>query len=531
MRITSALLFLALIGGCDSTVAVGNGNPIGTVGGVVIDATTEQPIMGATAVVISGGKSYTSQQPSDMNGIFSVPKVPAGAIIVQISNMGFITAEFNTTLGGNIGNFPVRDPVLTIGPIGLIPATGTFNVRLVDENGAAVPMVKVVGTSSVRYVDFGTFQAGAGVPQGNVIFNATSDANGLVSFSGIPPYASLGSYVDDSFRVTVPPVKVMGSESYQFLGITQTFRPAHLDSSSQSPTITLAGPHTALFVLESNISYLRYGAVFDTFDGLTVPPGGPITVEFNQAVNPQSVRAVFYDEDGVSPAPSQPTITVTTNLLTITPQAPLPAGNRFNMDLHATSALAALQTDVQAEVNIQFVPFFTAPPANSSPQISGTPSKTTDGANNVIVTFQLSEPIGLGQGRTGAISCVAFYENINLDNGAPTAYPGEYNNNGQSLTCWAQGSPLPAMDITAIRPVEVAPVTTGFTTRYQVTVDNITAGFQGPCSAAGITCSRPAAGTKVHLVFDKLPPSQTVRRTNGQVVATDATHLVFNIPP
>ncbi len=528
-----ALLLVALAGGCGSTVSVGNGNPTGTVGGIVIDATNEAPLMGATVNVISAGKTFTSQ-PSDMNGVFSVANVPSGDLIVQIVNMGYLTAQFNATLGGAVGNFPVNNPVETIGPIGLIPATGSFAVRLVDESGAPVPMVKVVGTTAVRFVDFGLQtpgQLGAGVATGNVVFNATSDTNGLVTFSGLPAYSSLGSYVDDTFRVTVPPVQVMGTNSYQFLGLTSIFHPAHLDTTQQSPTIVLAGPHTPLTVLESNVAYLRFQATFDTSEGLTVPPAGPITVTFNQAIDAGSVRVAFYNEDGVTPAPSQPTATVTTNILTITPAAALPSGARFNMDLHVASALAATQTDVSsAEFNVQSAPFFTAPPAGSKPSVNmGTLSKTTVGANTQ-VQFALTEPIGLGRGLSGGISCIAFYEGVNLDNGDSAPYPGEYDNNGQSLQCYAQGSPLPALDITAIYPIEQAPVITGFATRWAVNIDQ--PATTGPCKPiAGITCTRPAVGTKVHLVFDKLPPGSTLRRTNGDVVATDAVNLTFVVPP
>jgi hypothetical protein len=149
-----------------------------------------------------------------------------------------------------------------------------------------------------------------------------------------------------------------------------------------------------------------------------------------------------------------------------------------------------------------------------------------------VVSFSTSEPIGIGRGSSAAVSCVAFYEGINLDNGDPASYPGEYGANGAFLTCYAQGNPLPSIDITAIRPIENAPVVTGFTSKWQVTVDNVTPGALGPCKPPlGGVCTRPAQGTKVHLVFDRLPPGATLRRTTGAVVATDAVNLTFLIPP
>src|SRR5207302_1644751 len=126
-------------------------------------------------------------------------------------------------------------------------------------------------------------------------------------------------------------IKISGSESYSFLGISVTFKLSNLGlfgGNNQAPNILLAGPHTSLGVLGSNIPFLRGTGNF--VQSFTVPPNGPLTIEFNQAINPSTVRAVFYNEDGVTPAQAQPMATVSTNLLSMTPNQALVAGARYN---------------------------------------------------------------------------------------------------------------------------------------------------------------------------------------------------------
>jgi hypothetical protein len=493
------------------------GTTTGVVGGLVVSASDQSPVSGATVTLIAGGTTSTAT--TGMDGAFSFAAVPFGTFIVEVSQTGTLSAVLN-------GAVLSAASTVTLGPIGLVPNTGTFAVRVVDEQGAAAPGIKVTGTTDVRWVSFA-----GGVPssQGSVTVTATSDATGLITFTGLPDLTSLGTFVSGTLSVAVPPVHIMGTETYDFLGVTVTYNLRALTNTMQAPTITLAGPHSPLLVMASNIAYLVFQATFDTSDGLTIPAAGPITVAFNQALDPASVRAVVTLEDGVTQAQVQPQAAVTGNLLTLSFATPLTAGTRYNLDLHALAARAPSVTDSQAEFNVQSAPFFTAPAAGAAVSVvMSSLSKTTIGANTV-VTFMTSEPIGLGRGQSFPISCVAFYEGVNLDNGDPAAYPGEYDNMGQSLTCYAQGNPLPAMDITAIRPIEQAPVITGFAARWQVAVDSPTT--TGPCKPLGGTCTRPSVGTKVHLVFDRLPPSQTVRRTNGAVVATDPTNLTFVIPP
>src|ERR1700742_2085049 len=125
------------VGGCSQGVSADNAHPAGTVAGVILDATSEAPLMGAAVTIVAGDKTLTAM--TDMNGQFAAGKVPAGTFIMSVAQMGYVTAQITDTLAGSAGNFPVANPQHTVGPIGLFPATGSFTVNVVDETGAPVP--------------------------------------------------------------------------------------------------------------------------------------------------------------------------------------------------------------------------------------------------------------------------------------------------------------------------------------------------------------------------------------------------------
>jgi hypothetical protein len=509
-----AFMAAALLLGCNDTVSVGNDNPTGFVGGIIIDAANEMPLSGAMVKVVSASATLTAMTTAD--GLFKVERVPAGSLIITITQAGFQTATFNAQLPGNIGNFPVKNPTLTLGPLGLVRNDGTFTVRIVEQSGAPANGITAIARTQVRYFDFSDGRPRA---VGTTAITGTSGMDGLITFMGLPNYAALGGIVNDIVFVDVAPIKVMGTETYAFLGLTATFQLGSLTSPVQ--TIVLAGPRTPLAITDSNLDHLRIGGQFNAPVGSLIGQSGPITVAFNQAINPSTIRAQFYTENNVI-ATVQPTVTVQTNLVTITPTMALPAGVRFNLTLHA-DALAATSSEVNAAA-----PFWVAQPAGVNVTVVNMTGKIEQsGVNNNIVTFTLNEAIGLGRGLSGAIGCVAFFESpVNFDAAAdPNApYQGEYGNGDiAKLTCPGinpVASP-PPVDVTAITPLEI-PFSgigaTGFSTRWSITLGNpstATAGLANGCQST-VICSQPVVGSKVHLVFSKQGIGSTVRRVSGQ---------------
>ncbi|HEX8953134.1 MAG TPA: carboxypeptidase regulatory-like domain-containing protein, partial [Polyangia bacterium] len=452
---------LVIIGGCSQGVSVDNGNPSGTVAGIVVDATSEAPLTGATVTVIAGDKTQTAT--TDMNGQFAVGKVPSGTFIMTVAQMGFVTAQLTDVLPGSVGNFPVNNPQRTLGPIGLFPATGTFSVRVVDESGAAVPGLKVSARTAVRQV---VFANGAASGQGAYEVSAMTGMDGSAMFTGLPIFGGLVNAVDDSFIVSVPPTKIMGTEIYDFVGGFFTFHLNGLASSSQ--VIHLAGPNTPLTILDSNIEYLR-GRTGSGSPAFVAPVGsliainGPITIAFNQAIDPSTLRAQFLDADGKL-LTTTAMAAVSLNDVSITPSAPLPAGKRFNLILHAiaattagTNAAGTAQLDVTA-------PFFTQPPTGAPITVVASSVMTNVPTSGPItVTFELSEPIGLGSGVNNVLDCVAFYEiaGAGFNNDPNTVFQGDWKTTSNSsppgnLVCRQPVGAVgqPEINVTTLTPLE-----------------------------------------------------------------------------
>jgi hypothetical protein len=532
MRYSMSILFAAVLISCSGDtnppVVVGNTNPLGSVGGLVLDGVSEMPLSGATVKLVSGGKTLMTTSGAD--GTFTVAKVPAGSFIVNVSNMGYEMAIFTGTLSGSVGNFPVTDPVMTIGPLALIKNDGTFAVKIVDQLGAPVPNVPVVARPGVRWLDYSN---GSPLPRGNYEVTGMSGNDGTVMLTGLPEYASLGMLGPnfDSLPIDVPPVMVMSTPAYQFLGGTFPFPVAHLANSSSSvidaQVIRLAGPQTDLSVLDSNVDYLR-GQSASSSHGFSagvagfIGANGPVTVVFNEAINRSTVRAQLFNEDA-SQASVSMMATGSSNLLTITPMSALTAGKRYNLALHVDAAAVPGISNTR-ELNIT-VPLFTQPAPNSVISIDQNSAKTS--ADKTTVTFSFSQPIGIGFGSTGSVSCVAYYDNINLTNGMGN-YGGEWNN-GMGMIC-----PNPSVDITAMSPLEPStsgiPVT-GFSSKWQIVFDTLQANNSTSCKPPLLRpspgCSPPAPQTTIHFVFGKASAGNTIKLPDGTVVPDSAMRTLI----
>ncbi len=520
-------LFVVVGIGCGSSVNVNNELPKGTVGGLVVDAATEAPMMGATVQIPTATATFTAT--TNMDGFWSIPGVPVGSLITQISNMGFVTAQFTAFLNGSVGNFPVTNPVLTIGPTGLVRSDGTFAIKVVDQVGVPAKDIRVLARPQVRYIDFSN-----GVPgvQGAYQVEAKTGTDGVATFMGLPNYNLLGGVVNQNLFVDVAPQKIMGSEVYSFLGITQFFNMGQLPSSI--PTIVLAGPRTPLAVLESNIESLRgSGFSFGTaVQGSIIGTMGPITIVFNQAVRQDTVRAQFSTEDNKITNMVTPMASVMTNVVTITPSQALPAGIRFNLLLHVDAAQIGAAGDITREFNAN-APFFVAQAqgVNVAVVTSGADAPKLDPPSTVGATiFNFNEPIGLGRASNGAITCVAFYEGAQFDNDGSKIFQGEWDGVGNPASLVCASSPGPAsINVTTITPIDQGSTNTGFFTRWRINYDQPANG--GCVTGLGVPCTRPVAGTKVHLVFslaNNKDPNSVVRRANGQPVDDKIFFMIPN---
>jgi hypothetical protein len=499
-------------------------------------------LSGATVTLIAGGKSFTGM--TDMNGVFGVTDVPSGSFIAKIDAMGYLAASINGTLGP-VGNFPVSNPIATLGPVGLIKSDGTFAVKLVDQTGAPTPNINVTARPQVRWVDFNN---GSPIAMGSFEVTAMSGMDGVATFTGLPDYVSLGSLSGgvDSLPVDVPPVQVMGSTTvYSFLGATFTFQVTHLGGSGvvDQPVIQLAGPTTPLRILGSNLDYLLNLFSATGGSGSSATPSfaavptipymgntGPITVEFNQSINRGTIRAQLLDESGSVTTPAL-MASGSANVLTITPMSALGNGTRYNLVLHVDAANVPGQQNSAREMDVT-APLFVQPASGATVKLSSTnmPKWNVDGSGTVTVDITFTEPVGVGYGRSDQISCVAYYEVISLNNNMNTPLPpGMWpmsSNTGTGTTC-----PGPGPDITAIRPLEstnapLMPIT-GFSTKWRVTTDNAA---HSECLNL-LSCNFPSPPPTMHLIFDHTLPGNTIKRPDGTPLPTDITNFSFTPTP
>jgi len=489
-------------------------SPVGDVGGLVLDVATQQPLPDVAVTVIDGAKSTTATTIAD--GTFHVTGVGTGNVIVTFAAPGYLGATATATVPVTADGTAPESAETTVGPIGLIKSSGTFTMRLLDENGAPAAGATVTLRAQLQFVSYAT---GSPIPMGNVNASATSDAAGIATVAGLPDYTELGELFDPTLFVYVPPQSV-GAPAYPFLGLHVVFPTA---GTSGEPTIVLAGPTTPLSILASNLAYVS--APFTDAPN-PIDAAGPITIAFNQAIDPATVVAQVLQEDGKTLAAQQVTSQVDANVLTL--NGAFPAGARFNLSFHVESI--AHPPSLLHTVDL-VRPFFTMP-AGPPSIVAASVVKTTS-AGVVSVSFSFDQPVGVGDDITSASDCVAQYEGVNLDNGDPAIYAGEYS--PLSVTCDADANPAPVLNITALTPGEQAPpvLTTGFATRWTVVINDTPApGTNSAACKPGIpagACPGPIGGNELHLVFSRLPPTAQIVSTTG-VPLTDSAGLVLTIP-
>jgi hypothetical protein len=512
--------------GCDDNrnVAVSNTNPLGTVGGRVLDVNGETALVGAAVTLEEAGTTVMMTM-TDATGAYSFAKVPAGSFFLTIAAGGYEGAYVPGVLSGAVGNFPVSNPQTTMPTVEMFKTDGAFTVALVDDRGAPVGSVALTARPQVKFFAYDYPYTGGTpipvlIPFGQYAVTATSDANGQATFMGLPNAAAFNLVTNtNQMIIDVPPVVVMGSTTYQYLGESVGIDPTRvsLPFGQNVFTIQLAGTTTPLGVLSSTVSSLVNGTVTPT--GAVVPVGQPISVTFNQAVDPKSLRAQLLDENGVSLGNMTATFAAG-NIVSLAPASPFTAAKRYNLVLAASPANRATGSFSAT------APFFTAGPAalTVTAAIVAAPMSPMPTVGRVVqLTF--SEAVGLGRG-TGAVAltCVAWYEGIDLDNsGGTVSYQGEYGTPLQTCPN-AVNPPVGGLDVTRI--VSMEPTTgmpmTGFANKWWVQLDDVTVTpsttMTGCKNTVAAACTKPASGTMVHLIFSHLPATQTVTRADGTVV-------------
>src|SRR5687767_14972252 len=74
----------ALVASCGDSVSVSNTSPRGSVGGIVVDASTRAPLAGVSVTVIAGGEVFDPVVTGE-DGTFRVPSVPFGNVLALVT--------------------------------------------------------------------------------------------------------------------------------------------------------------------------------------------------------------------------------------------------------------------------------------------------------------------------------------------------------------------------------------------------------------------------------------------------------------
>jgi hypothetical protein len=488
MRSLNALM-LALVlavsgvwgcGGSDESLGVTNVSPEGSVGGVIVDLATGQPLPGVAVTIIAGAKVFPAEGSSivtDTAGRFLVDKVPAGQIIVEmIPPATHLAARFDANIDDAAGDFPRKNGTLSLGPLALapiVPDGKEFKIRVVNADGSPASNV----AASAR-TTFGWAWINDGTPQarGIATVNSKSDSVGVIAFKGLPDFAALAALdgqgvISDTVTVSILPIDTNNDGVYDFPGKTQSFSVNTL-GGVYVPTIVLAGNPGSLQILATSIPGL---------DGKkgnrVVNAAGPFFVAFNLPIDQTLTTVQLFDEQGNAVA-DPVTKNVDGSLLSMS-FTNLTAGQEYNLVLRAVAVVPGSFIEKTFST-----PFFIKPEGTA--KVTAALQKDANN-NKVIVTF--SEPVGTGTVQNLAV----VYFNFDLGaTGTTGDEPGELGAETTTIALINREKDPPG-------PVGKS----GLTRNWELTLPNVS-GNPVP------------SGTTIKLFFSR--NNTPVIRANGEIV-------------
>jgi Carboxypeptidase regulatory-like domain len=487
----------AACGGGDETLnenlVVEPVTPMGSVGGQILDATDDRPLVNASVSIVTGDFSVSTT--TDGSGLFSVSDVPAsGPVLILVNGVGALSADTTAVFTPAAGDYPMNNATLTVGPIGLEPSSGSFSLYVYDENGRPAAGHVISITTSTKWLQYNTSMP---VDRGSVTEFATVGSNGLVTFTDLPDYWALGGKVNDLVTITVPPYDADLDGYYEYPGGTFTYNILALSNPQPTMVLQTDGDYpTSLAIVASNIADLEEW-VSTTFVPDTIDSVGPITVLFNMPVQQDSLSVEVWSEDGNTSFGSS--FTLSGRSLTIQFPTALPtalSGAEYNLLISAVA-----ETGDRLLYGAFNAAFFVLDPANTD-GVTATVVKddASDPLNlKTIITF--SEPVGFGSPGTSLnLSNSIIYFGVN--NIGPNTGTGD--DSGE----WGFGSSHITLTPAEPTPDHPAGATlSGYNTTWT---------FQMPLLNGGGTMPQ---GIPLYLAFDQVTSStRIVRRANGQPV-------------
>lgn len=299
--------------------------PTGWVSGSVVDFNTGVAIVGAHLTL--SGAGLTQETLTDALGGFVFGPVPASRYSVRANVADYTEALFpSVELPNAAGTFHVQDSSVILGPIGLLPTTGSFSVDIVSSSGAPVPRAHVTVETQVRFFENTT-------PRFSAVASADADLNGRATVGGLPNIFELSPRFGDNagLVVTVSPSDADGDMKPDLRGKTVTFTAAEVRAANRPPVIVLeATAATALSILATNVPRL---ATPPLLEPAVLDASAPVRVVLNLPIDPTDLIVDLRDEAGKDVVAVTSMVGLTGNTLEIQPQAALGAGQEYNLYL------------------------------------------------------------------------------------------------------------------------------------------------------------------------------------------------------
>lgn len=300
--------------------------PTGFVSGMVMNAAADAPLSDVR-VVLFGGEAGAETTTND-SGEFKFGPISAGAeFSLQLSADGFIGATLAPiSIDDAAGNFPTSNGSVFVGPIALIPSSGSFEVLVVDEQGGPVQGARVDFRATPRFID------ASGKWSTYATATATSDADGIAKVSGLPDLrrVSFGAELE----IQAAPHDTNGDGRFELSGATLSLSGDALLNAGTPVLVLRAGGSAAIAIIASNLGTLvdRTGAF------PVISANEPITIAFNKAIERDSVVIDLRDELGGTPAiPAPFVLSASGNVLTIDPAEDLQQGREYNLSVSVAS--------------------------------------------------------------------------------------------------------------------------------------------------------------------------------------------------
>ncbi|HEV8323598.1 MAG TPA: hypothetical protein VG389_18415 [Myxococcota bacterium] len=414
------LALAAAASGCkrapiDENVGVTPADVRGTVGGLVLDATSGDPLPDLTVTVRGGATSATATTGAD--GSFSAgdddpgpgvsPGLPAGGTL-QVAVDGaaaFTSASLVTSLPVAAGDVPLDAPSVAVGPVGLVPRTLEIVVQVLRDDGQPFEGVEVQATTAVAWV---SFASGSPIGAGSWSTSTMTTSGGYATFTALPDVAALPPSVSDAITFNLPAQDLDGDGFPEFDGASTTRAARSLGAGLV--VMTVNSIDLPLQVVSSNVPGLVTGGV--TPDSVPAVLDGidAVRLVFNQPLDPALLSVTVTDEDGTS------TVMVTTgppagaaNLVVSSPPGTWLTGAEYNVVVHAVSAGSS-----PPRVYDGWGAFFTAP---AVPGVVATAARDPSTPGLIHVSF--TEPVGVAPGTLwslGGGSCPVFVQyDLNVD--------------------------------------------------------------------------------------------------------------------